>query len=114
VVQQAAFRVIAQSGDTAAIPQLETLLGADRFPAHVLAALAARGSAGALTLLGVHLDDDRPYVRRWVVEAFRYTLPRPLAVARLQAVAARLKHADTRHDVEEALHELEKPGSDKE
>src|SRR5437016_722490 len=114
VVQQAAYRVIAQSGDTAAIPQLETLLDADRFAAHVLAALAARGSARALTLLGVHLDDDRPYVRRWVVEAFRYTLPRQLAVARLQAVAARLKHADTRHDVEEALHELEKPGTDKE
>ena len=114
VVQQAAYRVIAQSGDTAAIPQIETLLGADRFAAHVLAALAARGNARALTLLGVHLDDDRPYVRRWVVEAFRYTLPRQLAVARLQAVAARLKHADTRHDVEEALHELEKPGTDKE
>src|SRR6184192_609670 len=114
VVQQAAYRVIAQSGDTAAIPQIETLLGADRFAAHVLAALAARGNARALTLLVVHLDDDRPYVRRWVVEAFRYTLPRQLAVARLQAVAARLKHADTRHDVEEALHELEKPGTDKE
>src|SRR2546429_1072640 len=114
VVQQAAYRPIAQSGDPAAIPQLETLLRADRFAAHVLAALAARGSARALTLLGVHLDDDRPYVRRWVVEAFRYTLPRPLAVARLQAVATGLKHADTRHDVEEALHELEKTDSDKE
>src|SRR5256884_2021747 len=99
VVQQAAYRPIAQSGDPAAIPQIETLLRADRFAAHVLAALAARGNARALTLLGVHLDDDRPYVRRWVVEAFRYTLPRQLAVARLQAVAARLKHADTRHDV---------------
>src|SRR5437660_351599 len=114
VIQQAAYRVHAQTGDTGAIPQLETLLGADRFAAHVLAALAARGNARALTLLGVHLDDDRPYVRRWVVEAFRYTLPRQLAVARLQAVAARLKHADTRHDVEEALHELEKPDTDKE
>src|SRR5204862_3130966 len=37
VLQQAAYRVIAQSGDTAAIPQIETLLGADRFAAHVLA-----------------------------------------------------------------------------
>jgi hypothetical protein len=35
-------------------------------------------------------------------------------MARLQAVAARLKHADTRHDVEEALHELAKPDTDKE
>jgi aminopeptidase N len=114
VIQQAAYRVIAQTGDTAAIPQLETLLGSDRFPAHVLAALAARGNARALTVLGAHLDDDRAYVRRWVVEAFRYTLPRQLGVARLQAVMAGLKHADTRHDVEEALHQLEKPDSDKE
>jgi aminopeptidase N len=114
VIQQAAYRIIAQTGDTAAIPQLETLLGSDRFPAHVLAALATRGNARALTVLSTHLDDDRAYVRRWVVEAFRYTLPRQLGVARLQAVMAGLKHADTRHDVEEALHQLEKPDSDKE
>jgi hypothetical protein len=80
----------------------------------VLAALATRGNARALTVLSTHLDDDRAYVRRWVVEAFRYTLPRQLGVARLRAVMAGLKHADTRHDVEEALHQLEKPDSDKE
>src|SRR5690348_3664049 len=114
VIQQAAYRIIAQTGDTGAIPRVETLLGTDRFPAHVLAALAARGSTRALTVLGTHLDDDRAYVRRWVVEAFRYTLPRPLGVPRLQTVVAQLKYPDTRRDVEAALRELEKPGSDKE
>jgi len=114
VIQQAAYRVIAQTGDTGAIPQLETLLGADRFPAHVLAALATRGSARALTVLTSHLDDDRAYVRRWAVEAFRFTLPRQLGVERLRAVVGKLKHADTKDEVGKALQQLEKPGTEQE
>ncbi|HEY6156876.1 MAG TPA: HEAT repeat domain-containing protein, partial [Gemmatimonadales bacterium] len=112
VIQQAAYRVIAQTGDTGAIPRVETLLGSDRFPAHVLAALAARGNARALALLTSHLDDDRAYVRRWVLEAFRYTLPRQLAVERLKAVAGRLRYADTRDQAQKALQQLEKPGAE--
>jgi len=112
VIQQAAYRVIAQTGDTGAIPRVETLLGSDRFPAHVLAALASRGSARALSLLTAHLDDDRVYVRRWVLEAFRYTLPRQLAVERLKAVAGRLRYADTRDQAQKALQQLEKPGAE--
>ena len=114
VIQQAAYRVIAQTGDTGAIPRVETLLGADRFPAHVLAALAARGSARALSLLTAHLDDDRAYVRRWVIEAFRFTLPRPLAIERLKAVAPKLKYPSTKDEVEKALQQLEKPGAEQE
>src|SRR5207248_70129 len=47
VVQEAAYRLIAQTGDTGAIPRVESLLATDHFAAHVLAALAARGSAHA-------------------------------------------------------------------
>src|SRR5207249_3794707 len=68
VVQEAAYRLIAQMGDTGAIPRVESLLATDHFAAHVLAALAARGSAHALDVLAVHLNDDRRAVRRWVVE----------------------------------------------
>src|SRR5438128_1560384 len=114
VIQQAAYRVIAQTGDTVAIARVETRLGADRFPAHVLAALAARGSARALSLLTAHLDDDRAYVRRWVIEAFRFTLPRPLAIERLKAVAPKLKYPSTTDDVEKGLQQLEKPGAEQE
>jgi len=114
VIQQAAYRVIAQTGDTGAIARVDTLLGSDRFPAHVLAALAARGNARALALLTSHLDDDRPYVRRWVLEAFRYTLPRQLAVERLKGVAGKLKYADTREEAEKTLQQLEKPGAEEE
>src|SRR5438874_11942 len=114
VIQQAAYRVIAQTGDTGAIARVDTLLGSDRFPAHVLAALAARGNARALALLTSHLDDDRAYVRRWVLEAFRYTLPRQLAVERLKGVAGKLKYADTREEAEKTLQQLEKPGAEEE
>jgi aminopeptidase N len=114
VIQEAAYRLVAQTGDTAAIPQIEALLASSRYPAHVLAALAAQGSTHALDVLVAHLDDERQAVRGWVIEAFRFTLPRQLGVPRLRAVVAELKYADTRKDVEAALQQLEKPASDDE
>ena len=114
VIQEAAYRIIAQTGDTAAIPRIEAQLATDHFAAHVLAALAARGSAHSLDALVAHLNDDRRAVRRWVVEAFRFTLPRQLGIARLQAVAGTLKYADTRRAVETALQHLQKPAADEE
>src|SRR5216684_3884415 len=114
VIQGAAYRIIAHAGDTAAIPQVEARLGSGRFPAHVLAALAARGSAHALDVLAAHLDDPRASVRRFVVEAFRFTLPHQLGVARLKAVADRLTHADTKQAVTAALEALQKAGAEDE
>ena len=114
VIEESAYRIIAQGGDTAAIPALEARLGGGRFPAHVLAALASRGSAHALDVLAAHLDDERRYVRRWVVEAFRFTLAHPLATERLKAVADKLKYADTKQEVGQALEQLTKPGSEDE
>src|SRR6266550_2944718 len=114
VIQEAAYRLIAQTGDTGAIPRVETLLATDHFAAHVLAALAARGSAHALDVLAAHLNDDRRAVRRWVVEAFQFTLPRQLGIPRLQGAAGTLKYPDTRKDVEGALQRLQKPGTDDE
>ncbi|HYR97974.1 MAG TPA: M1 family aminopeptidase, partial [Gemmatimonadales bacterium] len=114
VIQEAAYRIIAQTGDTGAIPRLETLLATHRFAAHVLAALAARGSAHALELLTAHLNDERRAVRRWVVEAFQFTLPRQLGIPRLQAAVGTLKYPDTRKDVEAALQNLQKPRADDE
>src|SRR6059058_4257993 len=114
VIQEAAYRIIAQTRDTAAIPRVEERLATDRLAAHVLAALAARGSGHALDLLAAHLNDNRPVVRRWVVEAFQFTLPRQLGVPRLQAVVGTLKYPDTRKDVETTLQRLQKPATDDE
>lgn len=114
VIREATYRIVAQTGDASAIPQIEALLGTGRYPAHVLAALAARGSAHAFDVLTAHLDDERPAVRRWAVEAFQFTLPRQLGVPRLQAIQSKLKYADTRKDVDAALEQLKKPASDDE
>ncbi|HEV2749556.1 MAG TPA: M1 family aminopeptidase [Gemmatimonadales bacterium] len=114
VIREATYRIVAQTGDSSAIPQIEALVGTGRFPAHVLAALAARGSARALDVLTTHLDDERPAVRRWAVEAFQFTLPRQLGVPRLQAVAGKLKYRDTKNEVKKALEQLQKPAADDE
>src|SRR5437867_2885856 len=114
VIQEAAYRIVAQTRDTAAIPRVEERLATDRLAAHVLAALAARGSVHALEVLTAHLNDERRAVRRWVVEAFQFTLPRQLGVPRLQAVVGTLKYPGTRKDVETALQRLQKPGADDE
>ncbi|HYX81387.1 MAG TPA: M1 family aminopeptidase, partial [Gemmatimonadales bacterium] len=111
VIQNAAYRVIAQSGDTSMIDTVNARAGHDHFALHVLAALAARGNARALDLLTNHLDDDRPSARRWALEAFRFTLPRALAQAKLQAVSASLKYADTKQAVADLLQQWQHRGS---
>jgi len=102
-IQNGAYRVIAQTGDTSLVDTVEARAGQDHFAVHVLAALGARGNARALDLLVRHLDDERTQVRRWALEAFRYSLPRPLAQPKLQAVSAALKFADTKEAVAELL-----------
>jgi HEAT repeat protein len=107
VIERAAFRMIAQSGDTGAIPLVEARIG-EHFAAHVLAALAGHGSGHALDLLAGHLDDDRAYVRRWAVEAFRFSLPPQLGGARLKAVVDQLRYPDTQRAVRDLLQQREK------
>jgi aminopeptidase N len=102
-IQNAAYRVIAGTGDTTMIDSIEARVGQDHFAVHVLAALAARGSNRALDLLVGHLDDQRAYVRRWTLEAFQGSMPRPMAQSKLQAISATLRFADTRQAVVDLL-----------
>jgi HEAT repeat protein len=113
VVRTAALRAIAQSGDTSFIPQVEGLLGVYRVPTQVLAALGNRGSTRALDVLTAHLDDARPQVRRWVLQAFQNGVQRDLAIARLRAVEGKLKYPDTRKNAAALRQRLEerKPGA---
>jgi len=111
-VQNSAYRVIAGTGDTTMVDTVDARAGADRFAAHVLAALASRGSSRALDLLVGHLDDERPYVRRWALEAFRFSLRRDIAQPRLQAASAGLRFADTKQAAAELLQQWQKGGSD--
>jgi aminopeptidase N len=95
VIATAALRAIAQSNDTSLIDQVEGTLGQVRVAAQVLGALANRGSARALDVLSHHLDDQRSYVRRWVLQAFWSTVRRDLAIARLRALETQLRYPDT-------------------
>lgn len=102
-IQNAALDVIAATGDTTFVPQVTALLGSQQRAAFTLASLAARGSGSALDILDSHLNDDRAYVRDWVVLAFSRRLPHSLAMPRLRSVLASLKHADTRERVAEMV-----------
>ncbi|HEY6853509.1 MAG TPA: hypothetical protein VI139_04625, partial [Gemmatimonadales bacterium] len=57
-------------------------------------------------------DDERPYVRRRALEAFRFSMRRDLAQTKLQAVGAGLKYADTKQAAAELLQRWQKGGSD--
>src|SRR5467141_4105650 len=107
-IQNAAYRGIARSGDTTLVDSVAARAGDQHFAVHVLAALAGRGSTHALDLLITRLDDPRSYVRRWALEAFRFSLRRDIAQPRLQAVSAGLKFADTRQAAAELLHQWKK------
>jgi len=111
-VQNAAYRAIAQSGDTTMVDSVDAHAGDQRFAPHVLAALASRGSTRALDLLVKHLDDERPYVRRWALEAFHFSMRRELAQPKLQAVSAGLKYADTKQAAAVLLQQWQKGGND--
>jgi len=110
VIPGAAYRAIAQTGDTTLIDAVEAHAGEQRLALHLLAALAGRGSARALDLLVKHLDDERPYVRRWALEAFQFSLPRAIAQSKLQTIGGGLKFPDTRQAVAELLQRWQKRG----
>ena len=110
-IQNAGYRVIAQTGDTSMIDTVDARANQDHFALHVLAALAGRGNGRALDLLTKHLDDERPSARRWALEAFRFSLPRALGQAKLQAVSGSLKYADTKQAVADLLQQWQREGS---
>ncbi len=105
-IQIAALRLIAVTNDTARIGTVDSMVGATVNASFVLAALAARGSARALDLLAGHLDDPRPGVRRWALQALSFAVPKPKALARLRAAVGGLTHDDTRRAVQRAIQRL--------
>jgi hypothetical protein len=83
--------------------EIEPLLGQQQLPAYLLAALARRGDSTAMGILVRHVDDDRGWVREWVLNAFQNAMPRQVAARALQPVVGSLKHEDARTAVEELL-----------
>jgi hypothetical protein len=106
VIQSSAFDVIAAWRDTTFLPQLERMLGTQPRAALTLATLAANGSQHALEILGSHLNDDRSWVRGWVVTAFAQRVPSNIAIPHLESLFATLKYQDTRGQVGDVVARL--------
>jgi aminopeptidase N len=106
VIQSAALDVIAAWRDTTCLPALERMLGTQPRTALTLATLAANGNQRALEILGSHLNDDRSWVRGWVVSAFSQRVPSTIALPHLESLFATLKYQDTRGQVGEVVARL--------
>jgi len=105
-IENAGLRAIATTNDTSFIAAVDSMAATKQFPAFVLGALGARGSTHALELLTRHLDDNRAVVRRWALQAFRFAMPRPFALSRLQGAVDGLTHPDARQAVREVIQQL--------
>lgn len=99
IIQSTALDVIAAWRDTTFLPELEDMLGSQPRTALTLATLASSGNQHALRILGSHLNDDRPWVRGWVVTAFAQRVPDKIAIPHLESIFATLKYKDTRGQV---------------
>ncbi len=99
VIQNAALDALVATSDTTLLPAVEGLVSTLPRAALALASLAARGSTRALDALSRHLNDDRPFVREWVVAGVRQRLTPELARSRLQPVLASLKYDDVRREI---------------
>ena len=111
VILGSALRGIAETNDTTFVPDLERELRPGTFAQFVLASLAARGSAAAMDVLERHLDDERPSVRRGVLNAFERGMPAATAVAALRQTLPGITRQDVREGIERAIGRLEKAGS---
>jgi aminopeptidase N len=69
VIQHAAIEAATVAADSAIVDGLEKILGNHQSAAVALASLARRGDNQALAALVRHKDDNRAWVRRWVVDA---------------------------------------------
>ncbi|HEX7018428.1 MAG TPA: M1 family aminopeptidase [Gemmatimonadaceae bacterium] len=107
VIQNAALRVIATTGDTSFAPQVQAIVGDQQLAARVLAVLAIRSSA-AEDLVVKNLNDSRWWVRRWTVAGITGNMEPTHALALLRQIQAQLTFEDTKRDVARAIAQLEK------
>jgi aminopeptidase N len=110
-IQNAAISLVVATGDTAAIPQLQAIIGDQQLPLQALGVLAgSAGSAAALAALTTDLNDARPYVRQWTLGAMEQRLDPAKRLAALEAAQPGLTHADTKAGVARAIAALHRPG----
>src|SRR5262249_4724178 len=104
-------RAIYGVNDTTFLPQIDSMIATQQLPLHLLAALGAKGNAHALALLAGHLNDSRPTIRQWTLQAYQFTLgnqDKALAATQLKGAVDGIRWADTKKATEDLLKELQK------
>lgn len=106
VIRQAALVALVQHPDSALVGAVEELLGEEELAALALGALGASGDPTAREAFGRGLNDERAWVRRWIVAAFRRAMPPAVATAWLRSLRDGLQYADTRTAVDALIEQL--------
>jgi aminopeptidase N len=110
-IQNAAVALVVQRPDPALVNALGQVIGAQPLPSIALAALTARGDSAARGLLRRALDDERSWVREWVLEAVEDQLDPQPALGLLREAQPSLTRPAARTAVAEAIGRLERPPS---
>ena len=110
-VQNAAIAAVVQHPDKERVEALARQLGVQPVPALALASLTARGDGAARQAVLAGLDDERAWVREWLLEGLESELDDGKALALLKEAAPTLQRDQARTAVIQAIGRLERPPS---
>jgi len=110
-IQNAALTLSVQQADPELVAAIGRVIGSQSLPAAALAALTARGDTTARALVRAGLDDRRPWVREWLLEAVEGQLEPAPALVLLREAEPSLTRPEARTAVAEAIGRLERPPS---
>jgi aminopeptidase N len=105
-IQNAAIAAVVQHSDPELVAALARQLGAQPVPAIGLAALTARGDTAARGTVRQALDDERAWVREWMLAALEDQLEAKDVVALLREAEPSLRRPEARTEVTRAISRL--------
>ena len=110
-IQNVAVAAVVQHPDSGLVLALTRQLAAQPFPAIGLAVLTARGDSVARGAVRRALDDERAWVREWMLAALVDQLEAKDAVALLRETEPALRRPEARTEVTRAISRLARPPS---
>jgi HEAT repeat protein len=105
-IQNAAIALIVQHPDSQLVVALTGQLGAQPVPAMALTALTSRGDTAARAAVRRALDDERAWVREWMLAAVEDQLTAADAVALLREAEPALRRPEARTEVSRVIGRL--------
>jgi aminopeptidase N len=105
-IQNAAVTAVVQRPDPELVAALTRQVGAQPVPALGLVALTARGDSAARGAVRTALDDERVWVREWMLAALEDRLEPGDAVALLKEAEPSLRRSEARTEVARAIDRL--------